>query len=267
MTTPVPQALRLTSRQHPIVRRCRDVAANRVDEPVVLLDGDHLIRAAIESGITLEFFLSDGRHPALAALAADAGARTYEGTAAVLQAASPVRTPTGAVVVARWQPTPLADALLRRDALIVGLVDVQDPGNVGSVIRAADALGAAAVLALGTTADPGGWKSLRGAMGSTFRLPVARAATADALAAARRAGLRIVATVADAGTPIDQVDLRSPTLVLLGNEGAGLPESILELADLRLTIPMRSGADSLNVAVSAALLLFEARRQRASVTS
>ena len=144
------------------------------------------------------------------------------------------------------------------------LVDVQDPGNVGAVIRAADALGASGVAALDGTAHPGGWKALRGAMGSTFRVPVAREQTDRAMGEMRRAGLRIVATVAASGTPLDRLDLRGPICLLLGNEGAGLPDSLSAGADERVTIPMRAGAESLNVAVTASLLLYEARRQRSS---
>ncbi len=103
--------------------------------------------------------------------------------------------------------------------------------------------------------------ALRGAMGSAFRLPVARATLESTLAAARSAGARVYAATAD-GTAVDQCDLTGPTLLLLGSEGLGLPESALEEANGRVAIPMRGGINSLNVAVTAALLLYEARRQR-----
>ena len=144
---------------------------------------------------------------------------------------------------------------------------MQDPGNAGSAIRAADALGATAVLALDGTADPRGWKILRGSMGSAFHLAVGRGAAADALAYARRRGLPIVATVAAGGTAIDRADLSKPALILVGSEGAGLPDEVVALADLRVTIPMRKTANSLNVAVTAAILLFEIRRQQSGRAS
>jgi TrmH family RNA methyltransferase len=140
---------------------------------------------------------------------------------------------------------------------------VQDPGNLGSAIRAADALGATAVLALEDSADPGGWKALRGAMGSTFHLPVATADTGDVLAWCRAHGVQVAATVAASGRTADAVDLRAPTLVLLGSEGRGLPDDLVTQADVRVTIPMSPRVNSLNVAVTAALILYEARRQRA----
>jgi TrmH family RNA methyltransferase len=146
--------------------------------------------------------------------------------------------------------------------MLLGLVDVQDPGNVGSAIRSSHGLGATGVLALGSTADPGGWKALRGAMGSTFRIPIACGSLDEGLRAARALGVQILATTSASADPIDQADLTRPTLVLLGNEGAGLPHHVADLATGRVTVPMRSGVDSLNVAVTAAVILYEARRQR-----
>jgi TrmH family RNA methyltransferase len=265
----VPSAARISSRQHDVVQRFRRAARGidraGKDAGVVLLDGAHLLAEALDAGVPVELVLSDERAHALVGRARAAGASVYEGTAGVLEAASPVRTPSGIVALARWTTAPLADALGGSAACCLGLAGVQDPGNVGSAIRAADALGATGVLALDATADPRGWKTLRGAMGSSFRLPVARATTADAVAEARRRGLRVIATVAtlaSGGTAIESADLRSPALLLVGSEGAGLGHDVVSSADLRVTIPMRDGVDSLNVAVSAAILLFEARRQR-----
>ena len=115
---------------------------------------------------------------------------------------------------------------------------------------------------LGASADPAGWKALRGSMGSAFRLPVARATLETTLAAARSAGAKIYAAAAD-GIAVDKCDLRGPTLLLLGSEGQGLPDSAIEESNERIAIPMRGPINSLHVAVTAALLLYEARRQRA----
>jgi TrmH family RNA methyltransferase len=150
---------------------------------------------------------------------------------------------------------------------VVGLVDVQDPGNVGAVIRVADALGATGVGVTERSADPGGWKALRGSMGSAFRLPVARLDLATLLAEAGRAKAQVAAAVARGGTEPALAWLSRPTLLLLGHEGAGLPDDVLRKADLRVTLPMRAGVDSLNVSVAAALVVDEARRQRASTAS
>ena len=245
-----------------VVQRCRRLA-RRAEPGVVLLDGAHVIDEALNAGLPIECLITDERDPAIAASAERAGVPIHLATAAVMDAVSPVRTPSGVVAIARWQPASLASALERAPALVVGLLGVQDPGNLGSAIRAADALGASAVLALEDSADPGGWKALRGAMGSTFHLPVATAGTAEAIAHCRAHGLQVAATVAAAGRDAAATDLRAPTLILLGSEGRGLPDDLVAEADVRVTIPMSPRVNSLNVAVTAALILYEARRQRA----
>ena len=257
---------RITSRQHEIVRRFRE-AAQREAEDTVVLDGEHLLSEALRASVRVEIVLAalaDGAHGALAARAQSAGAVVYDAVPAVIEAASPVRTPSGIVALARWSPSPLEAVLGGSDPFVVALCGVQDPGNVGSVIRSADALGASGVLALDATANPAGWKALRGAMGSTFRIPVAVSSVADALAAAGAAAWQILATVAQTGQPAHTVDLRRPSLLLLGSEGSGLDQAIVERATNRVSIPMRPGVNSLNVAATAALLLYEARRQRTS---
>jgi TrmH family RNA methyltransferase len=211
--------------------------------------------------VRIDTVLADPRQAEVAAAARAAGAIVYDASPAVIDAASPVRSPAGVVAIADWSPPPLAHVFDGTPPFVLGLVDVQDPGNLGSVIRAADALGAGGVLALDRSADPAGWKALRGAMGSTFRIAVGRGASSDAIAEARRRHWRIAAAV-PGRTPIDEVDLTGPWLVLLGSEGVGLPDHVSAAADVALSIPMRAGVESLNVAVSAALIAAEARRRR-----
>src|SRR4029079_1179462 len=112
------------------------------------------------------------------------------------------------------------------------------------------------------TADPRGWKTLRGSMGSIFHLPVGQGTVSDAMAEATHAGMSVIAAVAEGGVPLPELDLRGPALLLVGSEGAGLPADVQQKADERVTIPMRARRESLYVAVTAALLLFEMRRQR-----
>lgn len=259
----MPSLARLTSRQHAVVRRFRQVAKGD-DADLVLIDGEHLLAEALGAGVAVELVLTDGRAPALTGRARAAGASVYEGSTGVLDAASPVRTPSGIVALARWHTLEPRAILSQSQGCCLGLVGVQDPGNVGSAIRAADALGATGILALEGTADPRGWKTLRGAMGSSFRVPVGRGTASGAIAEARSRGLGVIASVASGGTPIEQTDLRSPVFILVGSEGAGLAPDIVTRADRRVTVPMRAGVDSLNVAVTAAIILFEARRQRQS---
>jgi TrmH family RNA methyltransferase len=161
-------------------------------------------------------------------------------------------------------PTPDLDSILRRrPTLLVAAHGVQDPGNLGSIARTARGFGAAALLALEGSADPFGGRAVRAAMGAQFSLPiVVGVAATEAAAALRSAGLRLVAAdPAGAELPI-AIDLTRPTALLVGNEGAGLPDALLRAADHRVRIPMSGGVSSLNVHAAAAALLYETRRQR-----
>jgi RNA methyltransferase, TrmH family len=260
---------RISSRHNAIVRRFRDLArAGASDDAALLLDGPHLVEDAIASGATIEIAAfaekhANGRLDSLVARAGRAGARTVAVTDQVLAAISPVQHPSGVVAIVRRPPPTIEQAFAKRPQLVVLLSDVQDPGNVGAIVRAAEACGASGIVAGAATANPFGWKALRGAMGSTFRLPVARAPVDAALEIAHAAGVRVVAAIPRGGTPLPACDLRPPTAVLFGGEGGGLSHDRLEAADERLTIPMHGQVESLNVAIAAALILYEASRQRA----
>ncbi len=269
--TPLP---RITRRQDPVVTRCRDIASRAVDDDSVLLDGPHLVLDALRASVPVDLVLvttalldtPSAEMREVLRLAGEAGVEVLEGTTGVLDAASPVRTPSGVVAIARWTPVPLEGLWAPAPALVVGLVDVQDPGNAGAAVRSADGLGATGIVMIGATADPASPKALRGAMGSSFRVPVARGSLAKTLAAARSAGVQIAATTSPASGTVDlhAADLTGPVLVLFGNEGAGLPAPLVAGADVRLSIAMRPGVNSFNVAVTTALVLYEARLQRSA---
>jgi len=258
----VPSHPRITSRRHPLVQTCRRVAGGTGEAGVVLLDGEHLVEDALDAQVPVRILLTTSPDSRLARAAQSAGADVHPVTESVLDAASPVRTPAGVVALADWIPTTLDGVFHASPALIVALLDVQDPGNVGAAIRSADALGATGVVCAEATADPGGWRELRGAMGSTFRVPITRAGVDRVLEAAGAHHVQVAATAARDGTALSETSFVLPTLILLGNEGAGLPPAISKRADQRIRIPMRDGVNSLNVGVAAALILYEAARQR-----
>lgn len=255
---------RISSRQNALVRQFRDVVQGVVAD-AMLLDGDHLVQEALASGVNVNVAafserLADSR---LAARLQSAGTRVVAVSSAVLDAISPVRSPSGVVAIAQRPAASLDGALAKAPALVLMLHDVQDPGNVGAVVRAAEACGATGVVCSEHTADPFGWKALRGGMGSTFRLPLAvRQALPAAITTARAGGLRIFATTARGGASLPDCDLRVPAAILLGGEGSGLPPDLIDAADARLTIPMQAPVESLNVAIAAALVVYEAARQR-----
>jgi TrmH family RNA methyltransferase len=259
---------RISSRQNPIVKRFRDLARAGAADETMLLDGQHLVEEAIDSDVPIELAAfaekhAQGRLVTLAAKTRRTGAKTVTVTDQVLAALSPVQHPSGVVAIAKRPARSVEEVFAKQPQLVVLLSEVQDPGNVGAIIRAAEACGASGIVAGELTADPFGWKALRGAMGSTFRIAVARQPIEDALAVARQAGVRIFATVPRGGTPLPQCDLRGPAAILLGGEGGGLPAAWLSASDQRLTIPMRGQVESLNVAIASALILYEASRQRA----
>ena len=259
----------ITSRQNPIVRRFR-AAADGAGE--VVLDGAHLIEEALAASVLIELVAIDESAKtnvaALARRAELAGARVVRVPSKVLGAMTPVRQPSGIVAIAGRQERSLAEVLAAAPQMVLILDEVQDPGNVGAIVRVAEACGATGVIAGHGTADPMGWKALRGSMGSIFRLPVAvRQSLPEAVSAARALGIEILAAVPRDGVLLRAADLRRPVAVLLGGEGAGLPDSLVDLATTRLTIPMRPPVESLNVATAAALITYEAQRQRTGVPS
>jgi TrmH family RNA methyltransferase len=258
----------ITSRQHPLVKTFRRAA--RGDQTVVLVDGWHLLKEAAGAGLLVTDVAVSGDpratgHGALVDRLARGGTRIAHVSSAVMDALSPVRTPTGVTALVRRPPEEWAAILAPAPPLILLVAGVQDPGNVGATIRSAEAGGATGVVLAGPAADPWGWKALRSAMGSTFRLPIARRERlAEAVSALKAEGVGVVAAVPGGGLPMERIDLRLSIALLLGPEGPGLDEEALALADQTVSIPMRPPVESLNVAVAAALLVYEAHRQRTS---
>jgi TrmH family RNA methyltransferase len=258
----------LTSRRNPIVARYRDVAQGDVDG-LLLLDGPHLVFDALAAGITIEHAVVASTatdeaeiRPLLAQLTAH-GIDTALGASTVMAGVSQLRSPSAIVAIARRPDTDIGRAYSATSPLLLIVSDIQDPGNMGAIVRVAEAAGASGVLAAGASADPFGWKALRGSMGSTLRLPVSRVDDVErAVADARARGCRVVATAPRGGRSVFEVDLKRPTAVLIGGEGQGLPPALIAAADERITIPMQAPVESLNAAVTAAIVVYEARRQR-----
>ena len=176
------------------------------------------------------------------------------------KALSDTVTPVGLVAVCRMPDASLAD-VLSAPRLVAVAVDTADPGNAGTMIRLADAMGADALVLAGEGVDPYNAKCLRASAGSIFGVPVLEmtdtAALVDAL---RAAGLRVLATTLDGETSLDDADLSVPTAWLFGPEAHGLSDDLAALADSRVRIPMVGSAESLNVAAAAAICLYQSSR-------
>ena len=259
----------ITSRQNPLVARFRTAARGDVGG-VMLLEGAHLVADAVAAKVAFQLAAvtpasrekDDIR--ALVDALEQGRVEVITVSASVMDAVSPVKTPSGIVALAE-RPVAEPDRLYAGSAaLVVAAVDVQDPGNLGAIVRVSEAAGATGFIAAGGSANPFGWKALRGSMGSALRLPIASEVAADeAVADARRHGCRVIATVPRDGRPLFDVDLTGSIAVLIGGEGQGLMPSLVDAADERVTIQMQAPVESLNAAVTAALIVYEARRQRA----
>jgi TrmH family RNA methyltransferase len=243
------------------------------------VEGARLVEDTVRSGLETAAILastSGARHlerlrPRLESAAGapvEHRPRLLETTDRLFAGVSGTETPQGIAALVRPRAFTFDD-LLRGDVpLVVVLVGVQDPGNVGTVFRSAEAFGATGAIATRGTVFPWAPKVLRASAGSALRLPiVSGAALPVALAQLKIAGLKILAATAGgdhpsaARTPAE-IDLRSPIALLVGNEGAGLPAEIERAADELVQIPIASAVDSLNAGVAASVVLYEAARQR-----
>ena len=227
-----------------------------------LAEGAQAVREALRADAVVELFATAEaieRHPDLAHGADEISAKD----AAAL---SETVSPQGLVAVCRLNQPSSTDLLAAAPRLLALLVEPNDPGNLGTIIRTADAAGADAVLVDGG-ADPYNGKAVRASAGSLFHLPVLACATADVLAS--RSGLTALATAADGAVDLDELldsgDLARPVLWAFGSEAHGLPASVLAAADHTVRIPLYGSAESLNLAAAAAIALYaSARAQRGS---
>lgn len=237
----------------------------------LLLDGVHLVRDARAAGLEFEVVAvaaahldADTEEGTLARGLAHEGVELLTAGADAFPAMSPVRTPSGMVAIARRQATDAASICGVPDAFILVAVGVQDPGNLGSVVRAAEAGGVTGVMVCGSSANPFSWKALRGSMGSALRLPiVAGLPLSSVMACLAQYGARTIAAVPRGGRSQDEVAWTGRVGLILGGEGQGLGDDLTATCDDRVTIPMAAPVESLNVAASAAILVYAARRQRA----
>jgi TrmH family RNA methyltransferase len=259
---------RISSRHNALVTLCRDIARGKLSTQI-LLDGAHLVSEAVAADIRVHHVivasdaLSNANIKTLLGICGDRRLPIAAASAAVMSAISPVRSSSEIVAIAE-RPVWDDDRLYPRDgALVIMAVDVQDPGNVGAIARVAEAGGASGMVAAGGSADPFGWKALRGSMGSALRLPITiQKSLRQAMDTARRHGCQIVATIPHGGESLFDLELDGPLAILIGGEGAGLTADLVAEADLRVSIPMQRPVESLNTAVAAGLLIYEARRQR-----
>lgn len=254
----------LTSVKNPLVQRMRTLksAKGREAEGQMLIEGEKMIREALGAGLVPGDVLIDEGILAqlndLIKMLETAGAKLYQVPYRILEAVSDTVTPSG--VCASFTPPKKLD-LSQPPARIVALDGVQDPGNAGTIWRTADAAGFGGMLLGAGSAEPTNPKVVRATMGSCFRLPAQKVPDlAQALAQLKADGYQIVATSLD-GQDIYQRDALGEKIVLvIGSEAHGIRADVLALSDVRLKLPMRGGAESLNAAVAAGIILYELTR-------
>ncbi len=240
----------------------RQVARRRSDR--FLVEGANLVEAASRRGLVREIFATEAAMARYGDLLAEHGTAVQLITNRAAKALSDTVTPAGLVAVCEHPSTALADVLAQAPRLVAVGVEIGEPGNAGTLIRIADAMGAAAVVFAGHSVDPYNGKCLRASAGSIFAVPVVTEPDAEAaIGSLQGAGLRVLATTVDGEMSLDEADLTAPTAWLFGSEAHGLSADAAERADARVTIPMSGEAQSLNVAAAAAICLYQsAKAQR-----
>ena len=288
----------ITSPANERLKQARRVRDGR-DPELVFVEGERLIESCLISGLRLAVcFHSSGVTPRAEAIITELHRRecpVFEMPEAVFATVSDTANPQGIILLAE-RPSPNFEDLdddgvlarvivepgpsVRSDAarsnasvplgspLIVGIDAVQDPGNFGAIIRTAEAAGATGIVAMRGSVDPFAPKTLRGSMGSAFRLPIVTDLEPGKFVdMAHERGLTVVATSADAATLYTDYDWSQPTVVFFGNEGNGIGPELMEQSDQRIRIPLCSPVESLNVAAAAAVVLFEGARQRRAASA
>jgi TrmH family RNA methyltransferase len=260
----------ITSSSNPRLKSIRRL--RRRGDGALLVEGFRQVTCALEAGARVrelllapQLWLGTCEHE-LAREIVRRGVPVLELSPSAFESVSGQARPDGvAAVVERW-PTGLAFLMLPRDPLVLVAEAVERPGNLGTIVRSACAAGADALIAADGRTDLFHPETVRGSVGTLFKLPVAAARTAETIAWIDAQGLRVVVATPEAGRTCWDADLTGPTAIVVGNERYGISRAWLDAADEAVTVPMPGPADSLNVAVAAGVVLFEAARQRAAHT-
>jgi RNA methyltransferase, TrmH family len=260
----------ITSAANPLVKRIRLLAdrKHRRREGAYVVQGIQPVWQAVEAGALLEVLVVAPdllRHPGARAMVAEqeaAGTRVARLSAQLFGRIADRDGPSGLAAIVADVPLTLGDLAVGAGALFAAVDAAGNPGNVGTIIRTASAVGCSGVILIGPSADPHDPAAVKASMGALFTVPVVAVATGrEFLSWARAVGVRVAATSARGSVGVWEADLATPLAVLLGSEGTGLPAELLDAADLRVAIPMTGTAESLNLAVAAGVLLYEVRRR------
>ena len=230
------------------------------------IEGPNLLEEALRAGLAVDcVFVAQGAERLLDSFALPPQAEIVLLPSELLDSALTTESPqpiAALVEPPEWTWDNLLGGLQNSTPLVLVLAGIQDPGNLGTILRSAEAFGAAGILTLPGTVSIWNPKAVRASAGSVFRLPLLAASAEDCFMRLREAGVKILTTTVHAAEPADLVDLAGPVALLIGNEGKGVPEELAAKADGAITIPCPGPVESLNAAVAAGVLLYEASQQR-----
>jgi RNA methyltransferase, TrmH family len=259
----------ISSAANPLIKRIRLLAdrQHRRREGAFVVRGVQPVWQAVEASADIEVLIAAPellRDPAAAMVAAQEarGVKVARLTGELFGRIADRDGPAGLAAIVRKRTGGLAGLSVLPDAVFVALHEVANPGNLGTIIRTADAVAAAGVILVGQSADPFDPVAVKASMGAVFSVPVVtEAAPAEFLRWCSDRGIAVAATSGSAALSLWDITLPRPVAVLFGSEGSGLPSELLAAGDLQLRIPMTGSAESLNLAVAAGILLYEAWRQ------
>jgi len=230
------------------------------------IEGPNLIEEAARAGLTIDcVFVARESERLLEGLALPPETEVLLVPGALLKPALTTETPQPVAALVRPRHWSWEDVLAggpHRAALVVVIAGVQDPGNLGTILRSAEAFGATGVISLPGTVSAWNPKAVRASAGSVFRVPLIAAKAEECFRRLREAGIAIWATAARNAEEAARIDLSGPLALMIGNEGSGVPENLATHAEGVVTIPCPGAVESLNAAVAASVLLYEAARQR-----
>jgi len=231
---------------------------------LVGIEGPHLLEEALRAGLQVRcVFVGERMQDWVEASGLPARTEVLVMPSGILASNLSTETPQPVAALVETPEWAWKDVLsARTTALVLVLAGIQDPGNLGTILRSAEAFGADGVLCLEGTVSAWNPKAVRASAGSVFRIPVLQVHAADAMVQLREAGIHILATSVRGAAPADRVDLAGPVAILIGNEGNGVPADLEARADGTITIPCPGPVESLNAAVATSVLLYEAARQR-----
>lgn len=266
---PLARLRRVSSRQNSLVKELRRAFSRSelTGDGHAAIESVRLIEEAIRSGLRFKaVFVSESGKARAERLMPQLGAHVETLLLDDETFASAVATesPQGVAALVRLKEFTLPQLLAPAPALVMACAGIQDPGNLGTMIRSAEAFGATGLLLGEKTVSRLNPKVVRGAAGSLFRMPFLEAELLPTMERLREAGVRLLGTSPHKGATISESDLKVPVAVFIGNEGAGLPREVAQAMDGMVTIPHAGPAESLNAGVAASVILYEALRQRRS---